>query len=116
MRLQLTQVTIPASGSVSSAFAMHGAVQTAIHLPGLAQSAQAFLQASFQPQKTAPTSANFFRVGKLDGTGDFTWNVAASDAGLSAEVLRGFAWGRVEIGVPNRSITDIRTLSITQQF
>ena len=102
-------VSVPISGSglVSPEFAIAGARELAIVAPVLT-SCQAFLQGNFDT-----TSAGFVRVAELDGQGDFTWTTGPGSNAISAEVLKPFEFGRIELDVEQaaaREFTVVRKL------
>jgi len=98
--------TVPISGSglVSGNFSIAGARELAIVAPALT-SCQAFLQGNFDT-----TSAGFVRIAEMDGQGDFTWTVGIGGVALSAEVLKPFEYGRIELDIDQAAARDFKVV------
>lgn len=109
MKVDTEAVTVPISGSglVSGNFSIAGAGEIGIIAPALT-SCQAFLQGN-----SDTTSAGFVRISKLDGSGDFAWLAGVGSKALSAEVLKPFEYGRIELDINQaaaREFTVVRKL------
>jgi hypothetical protein len=106
-RVENQVVTVPLSGMVSGDIAIAGAREIALIAPALT-SCQAFLQGNFDT-----TSAGFVRVAQLDGSGDFVWTTGVGSNALSAEVLKPFAFARIELDIDQAVARDF---SVVRKF
>ena len=100
--------TIAQSESVSSFFAVQAAVGVGL-FASIPTSCVAYLQVS-----PDVTSANFMRAGKLDGTGDWTWNIGSGRKAVDLkDVALAFPFMRLETGVIQANVA---SLSIVVKF
>ena len=106
MKTYQQNISISSGASVSGIISVLGAQNTGllVHLP---TSCTAYLQVSFDT-----TSANFRRVDKTDGSGDWTWNVGSGKAATMVKDVAGvFPYMRLETGVTQEDTTSLQAVS-----
>lgn len=97
--LQTFFKTAAQSSFVSSIFTIQNAKSVGL-FAAVVTSCQAYLQVSFDT-----TSANFMRASKLDGSGDWTWNVGSGAKAISLQdVWVDFPYARLETSVAQANV------------
>ncbi len=99
---QTQQVTVPLSGTLSSLFEVRGRGPWGIWCPAIT-SGPLFLQASYDP-----TSANFVRLLRTDGSTTWAANIGAGSVAVEAEPRRGFSHFRLETAVAQAVARDFQ--------
>ena len=102
----VVHATIALSGSVTGDIGIIGSTVVGIHAPTVT-SCQIFFQGNYNT-----TSAGFVRIGKKDGTGDFSWDLGpGSNAVNLSEELSPFNHLRLETSVAQAAVRSFAILT-----